>query len=278
MEGAMRGIKGRIGWVVVALSLAAVACSLPFSLPNFFGGRDNIGGNSAAYQADVDALKTMTRGMAIPGHLLDASQPRTAEDFDPNQLLLTLDRLRLEPGYTLDYYYHVDGLGAYPLLYVREETAAPFDSETAYDLACYPTDGGEPCEPYRHLVTDGTEEGYFQLVLMLIMGNQFYLDWHAGYNDLEVIASPDRLEELIEEIGADDFGFSLDNGQIRAIRKLDPTPVVDISDSDAVVSVLVFTKWGGFYRYDITFSLPEPYEILDISSEVLVEYDCGVMY
>ena len=120
----------------------------------------------------------------------------------------------------------MDGLGAYPLLYAREETAAPFDSEAAYDLACYPTDGGEPCEPYRHLVTDGTEEGYFQLVLMLIMGSQFYLDWHAGYNDLEVVASPDRLETLIEEIGANDFGFPLTDEQARAVRRLDPAPVI----------------------------------------------------
>ena len=274
----MQEMKGRMVWVIAVLSLVALACSLPFKLPDFFGGRANSGGNLAAYQTVVDQLKAMTRGMSIPRHLLDASQPRTAEDFDPNQLLLTLDRLSLEPGYTLDYFYHVDGLGAYPLLYAREETAAPFDSEAAYDLACYPTDGGEPCEPYRHLVTDGTEEGYFQLVLMLIMGNQFYLDWHAGYNDLEVVASSERLESLIEEIGADDFGFPLTNEQARTVRRLDPAPVIEIDDAEAKVSVLVFTKWGGFYRYDLTFSLPAPYEIVDISSEVLVDYDCGVMY
>ena len=83
---------------------------------------------------------------------------------------------------------------------------------------------------------------------------------------------------MIEAIGADDFGFPLTNEQARAVRRLDPAPVIEIDDAEARVSVLVFTKWGGFYRYNLTFSLPAPYEILDISSEALVDYDCGVMY
>lgn len=139
-------------------------------------------------------------------------------------------------------------------------------------------DGAEPCEPYQHLVANGTEAGYFQLVLMLIMGNQFYLDWHAGYNDLEIVASPDRLERVIEEIGADDFGFPLTNKQTRAMRKLDPTPIVEIGETEVKVSVLVFTKWGGFYRSEIVFGFPAPYAIPDVSTEVLVDYDCGIMY
>ena len=84
----MQAMKDRMVWVIVVLSLVASACSLPIKLPDFFGGRANSGGNLAAYQADVDALKTITRGMSIPRHLLDASQPRSAEDFDPNQLLI----------------------------------------------------------------------------------------------------------------------------------------------------------------------------------------------
>ena len=274
----MQEMKGRMVWVIVVLSLVASACSLPFKLPDFFGGRANSGGNLAAYQTVVDQLKAMTRGMSIPSHLFDESQPRSADDFDPNQLLIPLDHLTLEPGYTLDYFYHVDEMGAYPLLYAREESGAPFQSEAEYEAACYPADSSEPCEPNRHLLTDGTEEGYFQLVLMLIMGNQFYLDWHAGYNDLEVIASPDRLETLIEAIGANDFGYPLTSAQKRAARKIDPSPEIEIGEAETVVRVVVFTKWGGFYRYDVKFSSPAPYEILDISSESLVEYDCGVMY
>ena len=274
----MRMKIGRMGWMMVVLSFVTVSCSLPFRLPDFFGARDNTGDNSAAYQTDVDALKTMTRGMSIPSHLFDQSQPRAADDFDPNQLLIPLDRLNLEPGYTLDYFYHVDDLGAYPLLYARKDSDTPYQSEAEYEAACYPADGTEPCEPYRHLVTDGTEEGYFQLVLMLIMGNQFYLDWHAGYNDLEVVASPERLETLIEKIGANDFGYPLTNAQKREARRLNPTPEVKIGEAETVVRVVVFTKWGGFYRYEVTFSAPTPYEILDISSKSLVEYDCGVMY
>ncbi len=232
------------------------ACSLPFNLSEvisrFRGGGGDSGADTlklaAEYQTDVDALSALTRGMTIPSHLFDESQPRAADDFDPNQLLIPLDHLSLEPGYTLDYFYHVDGLGAYPLLYARDESAAPFESEEAYEAACYPADGSEPCEPYRHLVTDGTEAGYFQLVLMLVMGDQFYLDWHAGYNDMEIVASPARLETLIEAIGANDFGYSLTNAQKRAARRIDPTPIVEIGEAEVKVSVLGLYQMGGFNR------------------------------
>lgn len=274
----MRMIKNRALVTVILLSFVAVSCSLPFSLSNFFGGQASSGGGSEEYQADVDSLRSMTRGMDIPAQLLEASQPRPADAFDPNQLLIPLDHLTLEPGYTLDYFYHVDGLGAYPLLYARREEDAPFTSEAAYEVACYPADGSKPCKPYRHLMTDGTEDGYFQLALMLLMGDQFYLDWHANYNDGEVIASSNRLETLIEQISAGNFGYAFSNKQNKEARKLNLTPEIVIGEEETTVSVVLFTKWGGFYRYVVAFSTSTPYEMLGFTSELLVEYDCGVMF
>ena len=68
-------ITDRIKWGLVVLSLATISRSLPVRLSDFFGSQAN--GGSEEYQADVDALRTMTRGMSIPGHLFDESQPRT---------------------------------------------------------------------------------------------------------------------------------------------------------------------------------------------------------
>lgn len=51
-----------------------------------------------------------------------------------------------------------------------------------------------------------------------------------------------RLEVLMDEIGADDFGFPLPHEQTRAVRKLDPTPIVGIGENETVVRGLGFTK------------------------------------
>jgi hypothetical protein len=42
--------------------------------------------------------------------------------------------------------------------------------------------------------------------------------------------------------------------------------------------VVVFTKWGGFLQRSMTVKREFPHEILAEGEEVLVAYDCGIMF
>jgi len=46
----------------------------------------------------------------------------------------------------------------------------------------------------------------------------------------------------------------------------------------AIVEVITFTKWGGFYRETYTISREVPHRIMDIKQENLVPYDCGIAF
>jgi hypothetical protein len=43
------------------------------------------------------------------------------------------------------------------------------------------------------------------------------------------------------------------------------------------VTMLVFTKWGGFYRRTLTINRAD-HSIVDEQDQPLVEYDCGVAF
>jgi len=44
------------------------------------------------------------------------------------------------------------------------------------------------------------------------------------------------------------------------------------------VEAVVFTKWGGFIKRSILMEREAPHLILGERSEVLVAYDCGIMF
>ena len=81
----------------------------------------------------------------------------------------------------LDYVYHYDGLGGFPIHYVRPADEPPFLTEADYQTA-----RGEKAGDYgaylNHIVIDDTRAGYLQFVALMTMGGQFYLFYSGnGY-------------------------------------------------------------------------------------------------
>jgi hypothetical protein len=125
-------------------------------------------------------------------------------------------------------------------------------------------------------VIDDTPEGYVQMVVLDVMGAQFYLHWHAGYNDFQVICDGDMLDTLLAS--NDEFGIPISDDVQQQARLLDVTPTVKLDEDVAHVEFTGFTKWGGFYRATLTVSRDSPREVYDGSAENVIEYDCGVMF
>lgn len=208
----------------------------------------------------------------FPDHLAETGEKQGGE-FDVNDYFDVLTHISMREGYTLDYVYHIDEIGGLPVLYARPVDQPPYATEDALF-------GDKQASDFsRYVEIEGMEQGYFEYVVMNIMAGQFYLYWHANYNDQQIVCNRETVDDIISKINEDEFGSELDSSQqrkARAIKNIEPA--VNLTGDTATVEIVTFTKWGGFYRLTYTISREFPHTIIDIKEEELVPYNCGVMF
>jgi hypothetical protein len=254
----------------IPLLFAFVLVSMCATLTNLLSG----GGVSSIspLQDTVDKMAALREGLEFPEHFQVENPGRTGEEFDPNEYFSVLKHLSMEPGYALDYVYQMDFMGGYPILYTR-----PVDQPRYLTMEDFTEAPAGAIDDYMaHIQADGTPESYFELVLMEINAPQFYLWWHAGYNDMQVVADSRGLDAILSN--PDEFGLDLPADVKRAARKLDLTPVIEIGEDTVTVKVITFTRWGGFYQETYTIQKEFPHTIIEVKSEQLIPYDCGIMF
>jgi hypothetical protein len=222
--------------------------------------------------AIVAGMLTLSRGLSIPDNFMAEEPVRTGAEFDPNQFFSVLTHLSMAPGYSLDYVYHRDGLGAFPILYARPLSQPRYATEAALAAA------GDEVNYLDFVQTDGSAEGYFELVVLSMMGNQFYLDWHANYNDTRLVCNRTQAIEIAQSLN-DGFGYPMplvDRFRIHLLRGVEPA--VEIGEQTVQVRVVTFSHWGGFSRVTVSIHRSFPHTILDIQEQVLIPYDCGIRF
>lgn len=253
--------------------LFLVAFLISMSCQVFFPAAVERDGAVISSCADVvSAVHGLQPTGAIPKSLLEMGV-KQGDEFDVNEYFNVLTHLSMQEGYSLDYVYQLDGLGAFPILYARPADQPAYAS--AHDLPA----GFEWTEYHSHLVIDEVAQGYFEFVVMNIMAGQFYLDWHANYNDTQIVCDADEVLSIIEDINDDGFGIAFDASQRRQARAMNGIePLVKLTDDTALVEIIVFTKWGGFYRWTHTINRSFPHAVIDVQTENLVPYDCGIMF
>jgi len=220
-----------------------------------------------------EALADLRRGLEIPDHFLTDNPASTGDEFDPNRYFEVFTQLTMEPGLILDYVYHYDWMGGYPVLYAREEDQPPFATEAEYSSTANHS-------PFMaHVQTSDTQEGFFQLAVLAHTANQFYLYWHANYNDLEVVCNKQRVAEILASLDGEGFGQAMPLlDQLRARTLINVEPEVVMTNDTATVRMHLFSHWSGFIRWTITIQRLSPHAILDIEEQILVPYDCGIMF
>jgi hypothetical protein len=222
--------------------------------------------------AEVVAAVAGLQPEDIPDHLMETGVKR-GDEFDANQYFEALPHLSMHAGTVLDYVYQNDDLGAYPLLYSRPADQAPYAS--AADI---PDNTQLP--DFREFVeVVDVEQGYFEYAALDIMADQFYLYWHANYNDDEIVCDRREVDEIITRVNAGDFGAEMNvvqQARARAMKNIEP--VVRLGENSATVQFTTFTKWGGFYRETYTIDRSFPHTIRDLQQQNLVRYDCGVAF
>jgi hypothetical protein len=208
----------------------------------------------------------------IPQTLFDTGK-KQGNEFDVSQYFNVLTHISMQDGYTLDYVYQNDGLGGYPLLYTHAVDQAPYGS-----IAELPENTQLP-DFREYLEVEDVEQGYFEYVVIDIMASQFYLFWHANYNDLEIVCNRSEVNDIVTQVSSGDFGAAMDlpaQTKARTMRNIEP--VVRLTGDVAIVEIITFTQWGGFYRYTYTISRGFPHTIVDLKQENIVPYDCGIAF
>jgi hypothetical protein len=64
----------------------------------------------------------------------------------------------------------------------------------------------------------------------------------------------------------------------RSLAIISVEPVVTLDNDTVTVQVTTFTMWGGFFHHTSTLQRSFPHTILDHQKELLVPYNCGIMF
>ena len=222
--------------------------------------------------ATVDAMTALVEGLEFPANFQTKNPAKSGGEFDVMEYFSVLDHLSMQPGSVLDYVYHYDGMGGYPLLYVRPTGQPPFATEM--DLPA----GFDRSGYLDYVQADDTPESYFQFVVLAMMGNQFYKLFQTNYNDSEIVCDKADVRRIVSGLNGD-FGNRISLvSWVRAFLLKDISPSVNIGEESVEVRLVTFTLWGGFYLETYTLSQAMPHTIQDVQKKNLVPYECGVMF
>jgi hypothetical protein len=229
-------------------------------------------------QKIIDDMAALTSGYKFPRHLAQEDADKTGEEFDVNEYLTVLEHLSMEPGYVLDYVYHFDFIGGEPILYARPEDQPPFATFSEYESENEDVSEKSFYKYLDHVQVDGTQDSFLEFVVLRIMANQFYLSRHANYNDDSIVCDYERLEEIVLDLSEAEYGTDFTPELQQQARALDLQPRVEIGDDTVLVRIVLFTNWGGFIEAKYTISKNFPHSVLDLETNTLVPYDCGINF
>lgn len=227
-------------------------------------------------------MKSLTENFQIPPlHLMKEDSVKTEIGFDVNLYFFVLNHLSMQPDYVLDYVYSYKSGGGKPVIYARHIDQSSYLTISEYEKSRGPYQVQEPSYKFMDRIhVDGTAEGFFQFIVLRLMSNQFYLYWHAWYNDLKIICDPSDLKELYAEVGKPDPRDEsiLPPDVKKKARDLEFTPIIEFTEESVIVKIVIFTKWGGFIRESYTIGRKFPHKIIKKEGKTLVKYDCGFYY
>lgn len=221
--------------------------------------------------ATIQALYTLRQGLLTPENLLTSDPVENGTEFDPNTYFDVFTRLAMQDGYSLDFVYKYDYLGGYPTLFAVPQAMGEFrswaDVPPGMDYYLY------------HVQVEDSPEGFLQYAILASTAEQFYLHWHANYNDLQIVCNQKAVRNIVKAIQRGDYGQTLTaESRKQALNIQDVEPTVTITDQTVEVRLVTFTKWGGFYRATYIFDRSFPHIIQDARQEPLAPYNCGIVF
>jgi hypothetical protein len=231
---------------------------------------------STTWQATADGVVALHKDLVFPRYLSKEDAVKQGDEFDVNRYFSVLTHLSMQPGYVLDYIYHYDGMGGFPLLYARPTDQAPYNTESEFTRAMQLAAIEKTNEQYLpYLVVEDTSEGYYEYVVFRVMAAQFYLFWHAAYNDRQIVADGNALNRVLTQKRT---GYAIPITASLQARLLDLTPIVTLDSETVKVQVITFSAWQGFVQEIWTIDRRNLHNLISVDSRILVPYNCGIMF
>lgn len=232
----------------------------------------------------VDGLRNLVDGLGVPEHLTSENPVRQATDFDPNSYFQVLTHLKMAAGYKLDFLYFSDELGGMPLVYARKSNSAPFSSYNDFlksfgEEVSNERSYGTLRHNYDYLEKiqiDRTPESYFEYTTLALLGDQFYLVWHANYNDTRILCDISDVAIIRGEL--EGLNTQFPQTVEDQIDEIEFEPAVIIQEETVTVRFVSFTKWGGFFENVYVMDINNPMKLLDVKFNPLIQYDCGFLF
>ncbi|MEM3473643.1 MAG: hypothetical protein QW735_03545 [archaeon] len=197
--------------------------------------------------------------------------------FDVNEYFKILRHLSVEKGWKIDYYYLYTFYSGRPVIFAYDENINIRVEELSnFQFGKIPEDIKIDEHYLDHISLDGTKESFFEYVILAITGEQFALWWHSNYEDLEVLCTHEAVEKILNKTRRD--YKNLDEKTITLALRINPTPSVIIKDEYAIVKIVVFTKWGGFYKLEFHISKQLPHKELKFNKKLLVGFHCRIWF
>jgi hypothetical protein len=232
-------------------------------------------------QTLVNALDQWHRTLAEQSNVLfPQTLNRQLVDFDPMHYFALLPQLQSPAGRVLDWLY-VGNKNGWPFLYWRDALAEPHTQvEQLYQEPGWMHGQDMQQAITEPVQTDGSAQGYLQLVLFRLKAGHAMLRWHAAYKSVSLLCSQKELEDLVSrQSSKEHFMQNMNANTAQAAMALDVTPAIDLSDPlIARVSLTRFSQWGGFYRQTWAMNRQGPHALMLEHEAQQVQYDCGVTF
>ncbi len=232
-------------------------------------------------QKTVDEFKEYQKKAEFPKTEKDFLELK--EDFDINHYFQILDQLSMEQGWKLEFRFGLFFMYSSPNVFAHKKNKkfnqvdlfCDFNNEKfdSSKVKRFTDTTGMDFEYLNHVRTKDAKEGYFQLVVLNMLCSQFILGWHALYDDDEILCTKKSIDDILDRKGIYYENMDLDT-KLKA-SSINYKPYVSIKEDHAIVRIVTFTKWGGFYERKFYISRKFPHKFYNVEENSLVKYDCG---
>ncbi len=254
-------------WFVWALLASSLASCISFHSGNRMIVESTELGTQSRYEYTVKAVvELLIAEASFPAGCPAKPAPgQKPGDFDPNRFFTALKHISMESEHSLDYIYLIDrdvagnAMGGEPSLYAATRGGQQIENSSSGVKG-----SGVPSNVLEHILADGTPDSYFELAILQIMGNEFYIFWHAlPGKDVVPVCGKETLDNLLTPLGV---------AWIRIFgSEIEPTVVLE-SDT-ATVSLLTFSDWRGLARRTFVFNRSFPHYLIEEKVKYLLCYN-----
>ena len=130
----------------------------------------------------------------------------------------------------------------------------------------------------KHVATDESDDGFIELAALSLVGDQFYLFWHAGYKQRTIVLTKEKADKVMSSLGESNRPPDPSQPEPPRLTSALLCPKVVRTAGSVTVSFHVFSRWGGLSRLSFQISPSFPHQIVEKEAEVVVPYDCGIVF